>query len=207
MKVKILTGIVIAAISITAIVSTASRSENSPSSKEETFPEQIERIASKNFAQKPNKKTDNLAESEWNHQPINPNISMKELAGKVNKEYGIREDILRYIEKEIPADNEKAKKAAFKYAQRMQFIYYQATQTEALKAFKEGSLALECLSYSLPDRGWIDVSRGIEKLMRNTPERDKHMWSIAENYFSWKVLGGAELTTLQKKELCESGRY
>jgi hypothetical protein len=117
MKVKILT-VIIATISLTAIMSTTSRSENNAQSKEETFPEQIERIASKNFAQKPGNKTNKANESEWNHQPINPNISMEELTGNINKEYCIREDILRFIEKEIPLENEQAKKAAIKMSQK-----------------------------------------------------------------------------------------
>lgn len=206
MKVKILTGIIIAAISLTAIMSTASRSENSTLPKEETLLEQIERVASKNFAQKPDNKVNKPVESEWNHQPINLNISMEELAGNINKEYGIREDILRYIEKEIPPNNELAKKAAIKMSQKMQFIYYKASQEEALKAVKTQFIAHECLSKVLPD-SWIDISRGIDKLMRNTPERDKHMWHIDETYFGWKVLGTGISSTQKMNEICASGSY
>jgi hypothetical protein len=199
MKVKILTGFIIAAISVTAIVSTASRSENKTADEEESFPQHIEKVATKLFAEK-----------KANKSPIpvaSQKVSLEELAGYINKQYGIREDILRYIEKEIPPNNEKAQKAALKYAERSQFIYYKATQAEALEAYKEGSLALECLSYALPNRGWIDVSRGIEKLMRDTPERDKRMWYVDENYFGWKVLGSGNLSTKQKKRLCETGKY
>lgn len=204
MKVKTLTGIVIVVLLGTVIMST-SRSENIAQQKEESFPEQVERIASKNLDQKPDNKP---TISEWNHQPINPTISLKELAGHVNKEYGIREDILRYIEKEIPPNNEMAKKAAIKYAQASQFIYYKATQEEAIKAVTKKLISLDCLRYALKgDEDPIAVPKYIAKLMRNTPERDKHMWYIDEHYFGWKVLGYGDLSTEQILKMCENGDY
>lgn len=202
MKVKILIGIIIATVSTTVIMSTVSKSENTSQNEEESFPKHIEEVATKLFAQK---KTDKLSTPESN-QSTNPKVSLEELAGHINKEYGIREDILRYIEKEIPADNEKAKKAAITLAQKMQFIYYKATQDEALEAAKIQSRALECLSHLLPQT-WLDISRDMEKLMRNTPERDNHMWDIDQRYFSWKVLGTGISSTEQMKEICKSGNF
>lgn len=204
MKMKILTSIIVVAISATVIISTTSRSDNTRQSEEEVFPQQIERIASKNFSQKLDNKP---TIQEWDHQPINPNISMEELAGPINKEYNIREDILRYIEKEIPANNVIAKEAAIKYAQAEQFIYYKASQKEAIKTVSRQIIALKCLRYSIHTNEPKMVTRNIDKLMRNTPERDKHMWHIDETYFGWKVLGHEPITKAKLKEICETGNY
>src|SRR6476620_9402501 len=105
MKGRILTAIFIAAISIIAIMSTASRSQNKTQGEDQNFSQHIEKVATKIFAQK----KPNMLPIPESNQSTN-SVFLEKLAGHINKEYGIREDILRYIEKEIP-DNEMAKKA------------------------------------------------------------------------------------------------
>ncbi len=210
MKFKIIAVAVFVSILFATFISNASRSNasNIPTNeniKTESKSQIFERIAREDPVIFKDDLDDPNA-TEWFHQPVNPNITKEELMGHINQEYGIREDILRYIEKEIPANNELAKKAAITLAQKMQFIYYGATEEEALKAARIESIARECLGHMLPD-DWLKISRGIGDLMRNTPERDKYMWHIDETYFSWKILGTGISSTEKMKEICQSGNF
>ncbi|MDA8562208.1 hypothetical protein N9L02_03775, partial [Gammaproteobacteria bacterium] len=166
----------------------------------------VENISQNNLNRKAQYKNERIEKIVQTNKTLTPSSSIKKLAGQINKEYRIREDILRYIEKNIPADNQKAKNAAIKIAQRLQLIYYGATKEEALKLFEKQSLALRCLTYSLPN-DWVETAEGIHKLMRNTSERDAHMWEISKSYFSGKILWSGNLSTQQKKDLCEQGNY
>lgn len=170
--------------------------------KEDEFINHIESTAQELF--KPQK---NNSGSKLNNKSPSPlsKEKLKELKGNINKEYGIREDILRYIEKEIPATNEKAIKAALTYAQTEQFIYYGATPEEAIIADKKALISLHCMGEAIDN--YIEISRGLDKLMRNTPERDEHMWDIDERYFGWKVLGFGDTSLRQLKEICEKGEF
>ena len=131
---------------------------------------------------------------------------LKELEGHINKEYGIREDILRFIEREIPAENEKAKYAAIRYAQASNIIYYHASQTEVIKTANKKIIALNCLANCYEDDEWLKISRGISQLMHNTPLRDQHMWEIDKKFFGWKVVGNG-VSTNKLKEICDSKEF
>src|SRR4029077_5668630 len=121
------------------------------SEQEPDFTQHVENIAQKQF---------NTSENTTDAKQVLSEEKLRELEGHINKEYGIREDILRYIEKEIPPENEKAKKAAIKYAERMNFIYYHANQKEALEADPKEYLALRCLSLFFHD-SYIKFSENI----------------------------------------------
>lgn len=192
-------------ISITTIIAFAAKDQAvaAPSIKEteteseQDFPQHIEDIAQKHF---------NNSETANNDKQILPEEKLRELEGHINKEYGIREDILRFIEKEIPVENEKAKHAAIRYVKNSNFIYYHANQKEALKENSKQMITLECLSKIIPDK-YIALTRQIDKLMRDTKERDSHLWDIDKRYFGWKVLNNGGLSTKQIDELCESGNF
>ncbi len=143
---------------------------------------------------------------EENTIPMAKAVSKEKLMGHLNKEYGIREDILRYIEREVP-DNEMAKKAAIKYAQKWNFIYYKATQEEAIKEANQQLITLDCLRLALKTDERMAISRGISELMRNTPERDKYLWDISSKYFGGKAFGNEPISDDELKRICESGDY
>jgi len=201
MKVKILIVIIMMLIAFPAIMSIASRNVNIDQNKQNVS-ENIEKITNKHHTQKkPNK----LPISQSNESK-NLKISLNELQGYINKEYGIREDILRYIEREIP-NNEMAKKAAIKYAQKWNFIYYKATPEEAMKEVTQQLITLDCLRYALKTDKPIPITDGISKLMRNTPERDKYMWDVSSKYFGWKIIEQDTMSEEKLKKICETGDY
>lgn len=134
-------------------------------------------------------------------------VTNPDLMGHINREYEIREDILRYIERTIPTDNEVAKRAAIKYAQKWQFIYYKATKEEALKEANNQLVVLQCLQYAMHSNEPLPIVDGINKMMRDTKERDSHMWRIDQDYFSWQVIGHETLNDDELKEVCEKGDY
>lgn len=206
MKLKILILFMVITIGVTGILASASKNQRITSqstvkeAETQTEPgvtQHVEDIPQKQF---------NHSENTMDAKQVLSEEKLRELEGHINKEYGIREDILRYIEKEIPADNEKAKKAAIKYARRMNLVYYHANQKEALIESRNEIIALNCLSNSMPEN-WLQISRGITNLMRDTKERDEHIWDIAKRYFSWKILGNGGLSTKQLEELCKSGEF
>ena len=204
MKLTIITFFAFIMIAVTTMIAFAAKNQPvTPASTKETEPEQdftqhIEDIPQTHFNHSDNTNT---------AKQILPEAKLRELEGPINKEYGIREDILRFIEREIPVENEKGKHAAIRYAQESDYIYYHANQNEALKAITRKIIALDCLSYFLKDDEWLKISRGISKLMCDTKERDEHMWDIDKRYFGWKVLGNGGLSTKQIEELCESGKF
>jgi len=210
-KLKIFILIVLVVIVIVTIIAFASKDQQHPPStimETEIKPENASGpsdVAQQtgNIAQKHSNDSENTIEA----KQILPEAKLRELEGHINKEYGIREDILRFIEKEIPPENAKAKKAAIRNAELSNFIYYHANQKEALEADQKEAITLDCLGYALPDQEWLKISRGINKLMRDTQERDEHMWDIDKRYFGWKILGNGGLTDKQVKVLCESGDY
>lgn len=215
MKLKLIISLIVLSVTV-ALVYGSSKNEKAPPIQEQNtaqestiesntsvkedsnqdFPKHIEEVSQKLFKNKDDQKISIELTPE----------KKKELEGDINREYGIREDILRFIEKEIPTDNVKAKNAAIKYSKYSRTIYYEANEKEALELSKKESLALECLAKALPEN-WIKLSDGIQSLMRNTSERDKHMWDIDKKYFSWKVLGNGGLTTSEVKEKCAMENY
>lgn len=201
MKVKILIVIIMMLIAFSAIMSIASRSVNIDQNKQ-SVSKNIEKITNKHHTRiKPNK----LPVSQSNESK-NLKVSLNELQGYINKEYGIREDILRYIEREIP-NNEMAKKAAIKYAQKWNFIYYKATPEEAMKAAEQQFITLKCLRYALKTHEPLSITDGIDKLMRNTPERDKYMWDVSAKYFGLKIIGHDHINAEEIKKICETEVY
>lgn len=204
LKIVIITILSCIIITLTAIIAFAANKQQtsqtikkSENSMTENFPQYIESIAQKNF------KSSQIFNDE---KPILSAEKLKELEGNINKEYGIREDILRLIEKEIPPLNETAKYAAIRYTQSLNFIYYHANQQEALNEASKHLIILECLSKIIPDQ-YINITRKIDDSMRNTQERDDHHWMIDKNYFGWKVIGNGGLSSKKIDEICENRRY
>lgn len=153
-------------------------------------------------------KKDDLTENEDSSFQKNQNTvaSNGKLEGSVTNKFGIRDDILQFIEREIPEKNSSALIAAIKLAHYDNKIYYHTTnQEEAIKLSKKEALALSCLENALPNE-WQTLAEGVRKLMRNNPARDKHIWNTDEKYFSWKVLGTG-LTDNEEKERCDSGNF
>jgi hypothetical protein len=200
MKIKIASALILFTVLITILISTTTHSQHSTDVAEKDFAKHFEGVTTNSFIKKESIEEKNLMKISAN--------SLEILVGRVNKEFGIREDILRYIEKEIPPENEKAKKAAITYAQTSQFIYYEATNEEAIKAVTKKLISLECLRDALKgDEDPIAVPKYIAKLMRNTPERDKHMWDVDKRYFSSKLMSYGSFSDAKIKEMCAEGNY
>lgn len=138
---------------------------------------------------------------------------MAELIGPITNPFGIRDDILEYIVKTIPANNEIAMRAAIKLMQYMQQIYYgNLSESDALLNHSREVLAGTCLSrymkqnpnFKNNDGG--DFVYGLQMSMHNTKARVNHMWDIDRKYFSWKVLGTG-LSTNEEIIACEKGEF
>lgn len=196
MKFKILAGMIITFIAVFVATSKSGASNSSA----ESLPIATYQV----------KQTHKPLEKIKNNEPVvaeaSSRANLHDLMGPINKEYGIREDILRYIEKEIP-DNGMAKKAAIKYAQKWNFIYYQATPEEAMKEVNQQLITLDCLRYALKTDKPMPITKGIRKLMRNTPERDKYLWEISTKYFGWKIIEHDPIQEEKLKNICETGKY
>lgn len=202
MELKKIIGIVIIAILITGIfASTSPKGANAKARTlhSETIKKSIETPQENNNA--------SIAIHENQDTSITPRISLDELAGHINKEYGIREDILRYIEKEIPRTNKQAFDAAIKLAADSHFIYYKATKEEALQRVKRTFIATHCFNQSLSRIEAHRIYQGINKMMRDTPEREQHIWHIDESYFGWKMVGFGNTSSDELKQMCETGNY
>jgi hypothetical protein len=136
-------------------------------------------------------------------KPLNLSESTSTLEGTITNSFGIRDDILEYIVKNIPENKESALRAAIKLAQNQNFIYYKLESEEALKLEDNNALLDGCLIIFL---GNVNISMGIDSLMRNTPERDAHMWKIDREYFGWKVIGSG-LSIADEKAACLKGNF
>lgn len=142
------------------------------------------------------------------------NVSESQVAliGKITNSFGIRDDILEYIIKNIPNNNESAIRAAIKLTQYRQQIYYgNPTELEALALSAKEELAIECLSEYLqkPNEDIFygtDQAFKVVKMLRNNKARDAYMWDINRKYFSWKVLGTG-LTMAGEKIACAKGEF
>jgi hypothetical protein len=133
--------------------------------------------------------------------------SQNPLIGNITNELGIRDDILEYIIKTVPQNKPLALKAALQIAQNNQIIYYgDITQQEAISLENNNYLVGWCLLQYLGDKPNLDLSRGMENLLRNTKERDDHLWGIDRKFFSWKVLGSG-LSTDEENARCEKGEF
>lgn len=130
--------------------------------------------------------------------------SLEELRGVSTNPFGIRDDILQYIFTNIPESNESATKAAIKFMQYAQEIYYgNLSESEIMLVHQREGLAIGCLMDYTND---IQPPFKIAKVLRNTKSRDEHMWAIERRYFSWKVLATG-LTVSEEKAACEKGEF
>lgn len=135
------------------------------------------------------------------------NESRSELEGKITNPFGIRDDILEYIIKTVPVNNESALRAAIKLNQDDQQIYYgDLTEDQAMKLVDNQALILTCLIKYLPNNADVILGRGIDSLMRNTKARDGHLWAVDRKYFSWKVIGSG-LSVADEDNACAKGEF
>ena len=131
--------------------------------------------------------------------------SLEELRGVSTNPFGIRDDILQYIFTNIPESNESATRAAIKFMQYAQEIYYgDHTESEIMLVHQREGLAIGCLMDYYPQD--LDISLKIMNKMSDTKARDNHMWVIDRKYFSWKVLGTG-LNISEEIEVCEKGTF
>lgn len=129
------------------------------------------------------------------------------LQGSITNPLGIRDDILDYIIKTVPNNNESALRAAIKLAQNDQLIYYGGlTPEQALKLADNDVLLQICLGVYLPDNNSIRLTSNMDSLLRNTKARNKHMWDIDHKYFSWKVIGSG-LNNDEENKACAEGDF
>ncbi len=149
-----------------------------------------------------------LIESKLSQADAKISESEQKLEGKITNPFGIRDDILDFIITNVPSSNESALRAAILSAQLSQEIYYgDITQAEAIKLVDRDALVGTCLDIYLGGfKQGYKVDMGIDKLMRNTKVRDKHMWDIDRKYFSWKVLGSG-LSVADEKIACQKGDF
>ena len=137
----------------------------------------------------------------------NTNESIQRLQGRITNLFGIRDDVLEFIIKNVPNDNEKAKIAAIKLAQSDYKIYYgNVSQVNALLLANHSVLIGYCLMKYLPNNEDLKITRGIEKIMMDTKERNQYMWAIDRKYFSWKVIGSG-LSIADENIACEQGDF
>lgn len=182
-------------VAIVLVLSSCSQSENKKSTSASS--PAVEKIVLPVSYAAPDTKT----------APAKPAPTKQELMGEITNREGIRDDILQYIVKAIPPENEKAVQAAVKVAKYDQDMYYQVTsKEEAIEAAKKYSVALDCLGHAYPDEG-LKISKEISRLLGDTPERNKYQWDIAHKYYAWQVLGNGGLTDDQVKEKCEKGDF
>lgn len=129
--------------------------------------------------------------------------SIEELRGPITNPFGIRDDILEYILKNIPSNNESAVRAAIKSMQYLQQIYFDnPTESEAMSLQAKYDLSDLCMMNYLNK----DKPLGIWRIMRNTKARDEYMWQVDRKYFSWKVMGTG-LTTADEEIACQKGEF
>ena len=134
--------------------------------------------------------------------------SQDDLAGIITNPLGIRDDILDYIISVAPKDNLLASRAIIRIAQINQQIYYgNVTQKEALKLMNHVFLTEICLSQYLQEHQEDIIINEIDKLMRNTKSRDKHMWQIDTDVFGWQIIGAGTLTVAEIEEICKGGKF
>lgn len=114
--------------------------------------------------------------------------SVQELVGKVTNPFGIRDDVLDYIIKSIPADNKGAIISAIKRAQIDQQEMFVKDPDKLNKLEDKGSASIMCLNtYIDDDIKTDDFIHGYDALMRNTPER-KALQEEIENKLGGHVI-------------------
>lgn len=139
--------------------------------------------------------------------------SIEDLRGPITNPFGIRDDILEYIVKNIPSNNESAVRAAIKMMQYQQAIYFDnPSESEALVLNSKRNLSFKCAYKYLHQASNKDILADIDdaakvlKLMRNNQACDNYMSEISRKYFSWKVLGTG-LTVADEEIACQRGEF
>ncbi|GEM_PF-2852039 len=143
-----------------------------------------------------NKAIESVADKKVSHefqdlaQPENKRpLPSPDLVGPVHNQYGIRDDILTYIENTIPHWNKDAWKAATTIAVARQDLYYKAqTDQEANAASDRIVFATQCLALEFPpdsNKAYL-IFKKIEELMENTRERRIYVWEVSDKYFAGK---------------------
>lgn len=132
--------------------------------------------------------------------------SMAKLEGTITNKFGIRDDILEYIINTVPKDNPKLLEAVIRDANYTNMSYYAATDDERLLISKKWALAGICVTLFSKGNEYIEISRHIDGMMRDTTERDKYMWDSDRRLFSWKVIGSG-LSVIDERIACEKGDF
>lgn len=129
--------------------------------------------------------------------------SLQKLQGKITNEFGIRDDILEYI---LSLNlNTQANYAIIQSTVNYNKIYYLAKSPKEANDFaNKQSLAITCSSMITPD--WLIIGRKIDKMMRDTKERNERMWWVDNNYLGYHVIGTG-LSTADEKLVCQKGDY
>lgn len=150
-------------------------------------------------------------------QPVNQSESMAQLMGTITNPFGIRDDILEFIIKTIPANNESANRAAIKMMQYSQQIYYgNLSQPEALLISNKYVLADDCLrTYLKQDVNYqsnndpikiVKYTSSLREMMSDNKNRTNHVNDTDRKYFSWQVIGTG-LSTYEEAIACQKGEF
>lgn len=131
--------------------------------------------------------------------------SQQELIGVITNPFGIRDDILDYILINIPESDSHGLKALLFYTKYTQEVYYSNLSQESLiMRSNDSTLMAACLDeYYGVDKG-IELTKGVNTLMRDTKSRNQHLDQIDQKVFGWSVLGG--LTSKKINEACFHGK-
>jgi hypothetical protein len=137
------------------------------------------------------------------------NAHAESLQGEMNSNYGVREDIVAYIQRTIPRNNLIAMRAALTIARQENILYYEASNSDqAAKAVQKISTANECLRLAFDNKvSSYLLYKHIENMMENTRERRNHIWDVnkkffANNHYQFKTYNDDEL-----KQICQKGDY
>lgn len=131
--------------------------------------------------------------------------TVPQLEGVSHNEHQIRDDILEYIDN-VTTNNERARKAAIKFAYYENQSYYHSLNAEEAIAWdRKSSLAGWCLVIAEPEK-WDQINKNIAKLMNNTADRQKYIHHVDETFFGGRILGSG-MTEAEETEKCRSGDY
>ena len=133
--------------------------------------------------------------------PLNNNQSI----GKVTNPYGIRDDVLEFIIKTIPADNESAIYAAIRMMQYDVLIYRAKTDDEAVEYANQQAIPIHCLVSNL---GGVNTSRLVDRIdeMDNITAESKKMAEVIRKKLAWKIIG-TDKSNKELENICNNGDY
>ena len=139
-----------------------------------------------------------------------PQGADQKLLGTITNKYAIRDDILAYIYQAIPADNQRARDAAIRYAQYTREEHFNQNPDQAREYVEWSSNASWCLDNFIGDEKSLEVARKVDKLYRDTNERKSYIRKREETVFAWHVFS-TKIGNLKNKhnedikEFCLSG--